>query len=326
MKKEHLSLLSHEPSPFVVNPSTVSEKAKELFSTFRDEKLAAYIERTPFAIEILNLLKKEGGKIVNDHVAIRTFKDQSGRSGREILETIYLSFGYKKEDNIKIEPLYLDCYWYEPPQNTNWPKVFISEQQVEKLPVEARHIIYQTIKPFFASDPLKSYNLHDPETADPKKLFELLENPPWNLTSQDYETLLQIAMEYPKEKNALQYSAWTLVHGHRWNHFTILLNTLGLKKFKQLEDLNTYVKENNLPLNQWNENEIQGSIEKHLKQSSTTSSWLTHTFSDGISKDVPGSFVEFIERFIVDGKPMRGFLASNATGIFGSTTFEIGHK
>ncbi len=314
-----LELLTDEPSEFVINNSEVSEEAKALFTAFRDHALCAYLERTPYAGESMQALKSDGAKILNDHVALRTFKDQNHIGGKSVLEKLFLAFGYKRENNIAIDALHLKCTWYEPPQSTSWPKVFISEQQVERLPKDAQEIIFRTIGNYYQDEPLADMGLDDPEQVSPDMLVNILEHPPWNPTYSDYERILEIAEEHPEHKKALQFSAWTMVHGHRWNHLTILQNSLSMQGIANLEELNHYLRQKGFPMNESGGQEVQGSAEVHLKQSSTIANIIEHTFSDGITKEVPGSFVEYIERFKVDGKPFRGFLAANAQGIFSST-------
>ena len=317
--KKNLNLLTDIPSPYVVNANQTSDDTKKVFTAFRDAELSAYLDRTPYARNAMELLTKEGGVIVNDHVALRCFKDAKGVGGCSVLEKLFLAFGYKRENNITVEPLFLDCYWYEPPEDTSWPKVFISEQQVEHLPIKAQDLVYHTIGDAYRRGALVDIALDSPEQVDPQHLFELLDTVPWSLSSGVYKELLELAEQHEKEHDALQYAAWTLVNGHRWNHLTILMNMLEIDRISNLEDLNAFLKDHNFPLNELGGKEIQGSKEQHLKQSSTVANMITHRFSDGVELEVRGAFVEFIERFFVDEKPYRGFIAGSARGIFRST-------
>lgn len=311
MQSTHiLNLISSEPSSYVANTSTVSADQLACFTRFRDLELQAYLQRTPSAAQVIELLRSHGGRIVNDHVALRCFQDRAGAGGLEELEKVFLNFGYQREDKIQIGALLLDCYWYEPPEATNWPKVFISELQVSHLPPEAQECIWEVIGDYYTRGPVSQKVLQDPQ-----QLFELLETPPWNPSSTQYDRLLALAGDHPELNNALQYAAWTLIHAHRWNHFTVLLNDLGLDQFQKLEDLNAWIKDHGFAMNQFGSSEIQGAEEKLLKQSSTVADPCTHRFADGVTRSVPGAFVEFIERF----PGMRGFLAGNAKGIFTST-------
>ena len=78
--------------------------------------------------------------------------------------------------------------------------------------------------------------------------------------------------------------------------------------------------DNNFTLNGQGQQEIQGSEDVGLKQSSLVADTEDHTFSCGKTAPVLGCFIEFIERGnTADGIPMRGFLGNNAAGVFKST-------
>ena len=317
--KSSLSFISSEPSPFVINPNSPPAEHRAVFTQFRDLALDAYLQRTPYAQEVIQLLKENGAEIVNDHVALRGFSDISGGGVRMMMRRLLEAYGFKRGNEILISPLLLNCDWFEPPQDSNWPKIFVSEQQVNELPEDAQEIMLPIIGNYYSNDPLEELPLNQPAQVDPKALFTLLETSPWVFSSVQHDALLALGEKYPEYLPALQYAAWTLVHGHCWNHFTVLLNTLGLSEFKDLEALNDYLREQKFPMNSFQGKEVQGSSEKHLKQSSTLANFITHEFSDGVRKELGGSFVEFIERFFVDEEPFRGFLANNARGIFAST-------
>lgn len=314
MSAKIVTFLSDERSEYVVNDTQVSDEVRAVYTAFRDGALSAYCERTPYAMEACQLLKDDGAVVMNDHVALRSFK-----GGKKAIEGLFLAFGYRKEDNILIDALHLDCHWYEPPESTNWPKVFISEQQIERLPEEAQAIVNKAVGSYYADDPLSKLGLDNPSTVNVQALISFLETPPWNISSVDYDRLLAMAESDASQRKALMFTAWTLIHGHRWNHLTLLQNRLAHPRCGTLEELNDYLKEKGLPFNTSEKGEVQGSSEVHLKQSSTIANMVEHTFTDGVKRSVPGSFVEFIERFKVDGVPFRGFLAANAQGIFSST-------
>ncbi|CAE7343295.1 unnamed protein product [Symbiodinium sp. CCMP2592] len=103
----------------------------------------AYVERTPTAVRALDILASRGGSIHNDHMALRSFVDSQGRSGREFFETIFTHFGYAVEDSLVIPGLCVNARWYEPPEETNWPKIFVSEMRINELPDTAAEILYR---------------------------------------------------------------------------------------------------------------------------------------------------------------------------------------
>eukprot|EP00439_Symbiodinium_sp_Y106_P017180 s5039_g2.t1 len=209
----------------VTNPQPA--KHAEVFS---EERLfQAYAERTPTAVRALDILASRGGSIHNDHMALRSFVDSQGRSGREFFETIFTHFGYAVEDSLVIPGLCVNARWYEPPEETNWPKIFVSEMRIDELPDPAAEILYRHVDGFYDVQRAKAA-LADGAGA----VAELL------------ETLWEHEMG---SDNAIEYAAWTLTHGHRINHVTILLNTLGLDGVQTLADLNALLQSQGLEFN-----------------------------------------------------------------------------
>ena len=54
-----------------------------------------YIQSTPEAEYINELLSNEGEQIVNDHIALRTFKHES--CSLEVLEKFFLGMGFERK-------------------------------------------------------------------------------------------------------------------------------------------------------------------------------------------------------------------------------------
>lgn len=312
---DYLSLITGRKSPFVSNGIRLTANQVSVFSSFRNSQISTFLERTPTARKVIDLLKTKQGHIINDHIAIRTLTNNDDYSGKSCVEPLFLLNGYKKEENIFIPSLFLNCNWYEPPQQTNWPKIFISEQDVTHLPEKSREIALLAINDRLYSDlPL----LHS--SKNEKQISSLLKTSPFSILSSEFKTIKAESQSLKSLHDAVHYTIWTLINGFHWNHFTVLVNELNINSIPSLEDLHVLLKNNNIPLNSFGTKEVQGSAEKKLKQSSTVADTLLHTFKDSISTHTPGSFIEFIERFNYDdGNPMRGFLAGNARGIFTST-------
>ena len=114
-----------------------------------------------------------------------------------------------------------------------------------------------------------------------------------------------------------RYAAWTLTHGHRINHLTVLQNALGVAELGSLQELNAALLAQGFAFNQaaGSDGLTQGSKASRLEQSSTLADSVTHTFGCGAARDVPCAFLELIERH----EGFRGFLGQNARGIFEST-------
>ena len=91
-----------------------------------------------------------------------------------------------------------------------------------------------------------------------------------------------------------------------------------LKKFKEIKDLNHFLKENGFELNT-SGGEIKGGKEVCLEQSSTKADSIEVDFSDG-KMIIPSCYFEFAKRYPQsNGELYQGFVAKSADKIFEST-------
>ena len=90
---------------FVTNSTPVAARATAAFDKAWHKLLGAYLSRTPSAVRAVDILDQRGGRVHNDHIALRSFVDSSGRSGLAFLDFAFTSFGYKPEDDITIPNL-----------------------------------------------------------------------------------------------------------------------------------------------------------------------------------------------------------------------------
>ena len=309
---------------FVTNSTPVAARATAAFDKAWHKLLGAYLSRTPSAVRAVDILDQRGGRVHNDHIALRSFVDSSGRSGLAFLDFAFTSFGYKPEDDITIPNLPVNARWYEPPASTGWPKIFVSELRSAELPPVAAEIVFKHVDGYFASGPKSS----GPGTSalrlaiaagDGDALATLLDDPPWQPSLAEVNAVRSADGGDPALRNATEYAAWTLTHGHRINHLTILQNVLGLEDSgaKDLVSLNALLKSEGFEFNAAGgaDGLTQGSEAAHLEQSSTVADLVPHTFGCGATKDVPLAFLELIRRH----EGFRGFLGQNAKGIFAST-------
>ncbi|CAK9058406.1 unnamed protein product [Durusdinium trenchii] len=184
---------------------------------------------------------------------------------------------------------------------------------------------------------------------------ELLETPPWCPTAEEQflgrtmgfgdsmmdaerrgrQTLHQLAKE-PHLTNAVEYAAWTLTHGHRINHVTILLNTLGIAGVNTLADLNALLQSEGLVFNAAGGSDglTQGSVEVSLEQHGAlhssyirclkpSSDWLTFDPSFGTSMASHGHPIKNLY-----GLTKMDNLRHNSVGetiVFGMKGHAIGH-
>lgn len=285
-----------------------------LFTAVRAQLLSNYLVRTPSCVRAVELLKSKGGRIHNDHVALRSFNDGRSGSGLAFLEEIFLSFGYAAEQSITIPALPVNARWYEPPEATDWPKVFISELRSDQLPDKVARIISRHVQGYYNTGAARVAL----DSGDADALVKLLEVPPWNVSAAEEESVRAVGLENPKLASAVEYAAWTLTHAHRWNHMTILLNGSDIPGVSTLQELNALLYNEGFIFNGAGSGDgfTQGSPAVRLEQSSTKADLVTHTFACGAVRDVPCSFLELIHRH----EGFRGFLGQNAKGIFDSTS------
>jgi hypothetical protein len=302
----------------VSNSGSVSRAQIAAFDELRRGLLTRYLGRTPSAVAAVNLLAARGANMHNDHVAMRSFVDSRGQSGLAFLVAVFRAFGYAVRDPVVIPGLPVNATWLEPPEQTDWPKVFVSELRASELPAAAADIVHSHVDRIYADHTTRlPQALAADAPSQPELLLELLDAPPWAPTAAEVERIRAVGAAEPSLANATEYAAWTLTHGHRINHMTILQNTLGMEGVNNLQDLNLVLRESGLDFNPagGEDGMTQGSRQVNLQQSSTRADLVTHTFGCGAERRVPCAFLELIQRH--DG--FAGFLGQNAKGIFSST-------
>lgn len=248
-----------------------------------------YVNLNPQAQKIVDLIEKQGDKVINDHIALRTFNNP--KVTIDVLAKPLLASGYEKKGEYSFEEKKLKAYHYEHP-NKELPLIFISELLLEEFSEEFQRIINGLLEDVSAEQIAK---------------FDFMSNGrPWNLASSDYEKL----------KKESEYGAWVAAIGYRPNHFTVLVNEL--KNFSELNDLNSFLKENGFKLNE-SGGEIKGSKDVCLEQSSTLADSIEVEFSDK-KMVIPSCYYEFAKRYpLENGKLYKGFVAKSADKIFEST-------
>ncbi|UWY26943.1 DUF1338 domain-containing protein [Flavobacterium sp. TR2] len=254
-----------------------------------------YVEITPSALKIHQLLEDKGEEIKNDHIAIRTFNDK--RVNIEVLEKPFLNVGYEAKGEYHFEAKKLFARHYEHSTDKDAPRIFISELELEKCSADLQAAVANLLN----SCDQNAFN--NPELV--------LSGSVWNGNSQSvYKSLLEES----------EYAAWMYVYGFRANHFTI--NTNALKEFKTLEELNNFLESNGWKLNA-SGGKIKGTPEQLLEQSSTLADLYPIHFEEG-TLDVPSCYYEFALRYpMANGELYQGFVASSADKIFESTDVKL---
>lgn len=262
-------------------------KYQELF-----EKLwSDYSILNPSAGKIHKLLENAGEKIINDHIAFRTY-DLPGISVDD-LSLVFIESGYEEKGKYYFADKKLNAKHYEHKSDKLAPKVFISEL----ITSEFSKKVLNTAKK--VAESVQESKIKTWELIYAKNL--------WQPLSFDlYESI----------RKESEYAAWLYVFGFRANHFTIFINYL--KKYNHIEKLNEFLKRNGFKLNDAG-GEIKGSEKDLLKQSSTLADSIDVQFIEGTYK-IPCCYYEFAERFKdSNGKVFNGFLEKSADKIFEST-------
>jgi hypothetical protein len=293
----------------------MEKKLKELKSVL-DALVRRYKERVPDVSTIIHAMIANGiveseSEIENDHIAFRTLGVP--HLGVASLEKIFLYYGYHKRDYYFFPEKKLNAWWYSPPVG-GLPRIFISELRVGDLSDASQKIIYaytNNVK----TDPVDGLDPDDPGTVD-----HYLHSSSWDIPSLgDYE---ELAAES-------EYAAWAIYNRYYLNHFTMAVHHLK-QGYNTLELFNAFLERNGIILNDAG-GKIKKSHDGYLLQSSTVAQLVEARFAGGEIKMIPGSYVEFAERRVLEqyrslpqneitsAHRREGFEAANADKIFEST-------
>ncbi len=260
---------------------------------FFEKAWQGYVQLTPDAPVVHRLLAERGETILNDHVAFRTFN--IGSINRFEVGRVFEGWGYRMADEeLDFPEKKLKASYWLPP-SPDLPKVFVSELVVEKV-----------------SPGLQSWirEVTSPSKMRVKKLTAE------SLLSRTWEPVdfAQYQRFYPES----EYAGWTAAYGIQVNHFTVSVN--DLKTFSSLQELNRYLVDNELKLNE-SGGAIKGRPEDLLEQSSTLARHVPCEFAGGQRQPIMGCYYEFAKRYLMPGTQelFQGFIPKSADKIFEST-------
>jgi hypothetical protein len=264
-------------------------KSEEIFGKLWTQ----YVNQNPSAGQIHGLFTESGERIINDHVAFRTFDDP--RVNIDVLSRPFIKAGYESRGEYHFEAKKLRARHYEIPGNSHAPRVFISELMLDSF----SESLQKTIKSKLDSVPDNLFQSQD--LIFHGSVFSPL----------SYDTYVTLREES-------EYAAWLYVFGFRANHFTVSIN--HLEHFEGIEEVNTYLKSRNFPMNT-SGGEVKGTPEQLLEQSSTLADQVDVEFKEGVYR-VPSCYYEFAKRYNDSkGKLFSGFIAGSADKIFESTDY-----
>ena len=170
----------------------------------------------------------------------------------------FLAMGYEEKETYFFDAKKLRAKHYEYAADPTIPKIFISELLVNEFSSEFQEIVSSLVNRV---------------SADQVQPQFLLLRAPWDVSTSQYETLLEES----------DYGAWMAAIGYRPNHFTVFVN--HLKKYSDLETLNDFLKAKGFKLNT-SGGEIKGTPQVFLEQSSTLANSVEVEFTDGKRKSL----------------------------------------
>jgi len=252
-----------------------------------------YSSENPSAGKIHELFSQSGNRVINDHVAFRTFNDP--RTGIDVLALPFIAAGYEPRGDYKFKAKKLRARHYELPGDPEAPRVFISELLLEEF------------SPWLQETISKCLDLVP---------FEVFKSPELILQGSIFKPLSNEV--YSRLREESEYAAWLYVFGYRANHFTVSIN--DLQDFEDIEDVNKFLKNEGYSLNS-SGGEVKGTPEQMLEQSSTLADRVEVAFQEG-KFTVPSCYYEFAKRYkAAEGKLFSGFVAGSADKIFESTDY-----
>ncbi len=300
--------------------TTANEIGKRLIAKLWEK----YLERVPYALKYKELVSQKGGRVINDHVAFRTFNTHTGEQpeGIQAISHIIAPLGYQPAGKYNFPRRKLNAVHYEHPDEL-MPKIFVSQLEVNQLPVWAQNLIHQSVRetPYLLTDSgIALLNLLQVEGALTNEAAEVLVDDliqyfrrPWNAPSR--EALLKI-------NDLSQYAAWVLLHGNSVNHFTAFINYQDVKEWPDLESTCKALAKAGIPMKE----KIEGKNGGKLQQSATfaVKEDTDVKGDDGVEKICwPYAYYELAQRGFVKEKGRQklfsGFLGDQAIHLFEMT-------
>jgi hypothetical protein len=257
-----------------------SERDRMFQNALFDSLWARFRATAPTALKVHEALEAINGRVVIDHVALRTLN--VGPVPLAVLSRVLADIGFVAFDEYAHpgRPVYSVAFR---PLKPGLPKIFLSELMVERLSVPSRRILQGLL-----------------EHADfPPALDERLFHSGVHWGAID-------AASYSTLADESDYAAWFASQGFTPNHFTALVN--DLPAIPSIDEVIELAQQMDVEISQVG-GLIKGSALTGLQQAATEPERLEYLTSDRRVLQVPGSFYEFALRYpLADGKLYEGFL------------------
>lgn len=297
---------------------------KEITALLLEQLWRDYISKVSYAKKYMELVLEKGGRIVNDHIALRTFNTHTGEQpeGIQAIKHILDYLEYTPVETYKFKKKNLTAFHFEHPDET-FPKIFVSQLEVNQLPTWAQHIIGDTVAetPYIISD--RSLELlahlkkegHIPKIAADSLIEDLAQyfRRPWHAPRKE---------DVIKLNDVSQYAAWTLLHGNSINHFTAFINYQNVKEWPDLQTTCAGLAAAGIPMKE----SIEGEKGSKLQQSATQA---VKVDVEVLGEEEPETicwtyaYYELAERGYVEENGVKklfsGFLGDQATHLFDMT-------
>ena len=275
------------------------------------------VQSVPAAQDYVALAAGEGRKITFDHGALRTilFGDGSATDGHLAFDRFLLPFGYAVADDYPLPRLKMTGRAYcHLDAAEDVPQFFVSELHVDQFSdpfADAAHRVFDSW-----ADPLDAATIMRLEAlamdkalphGDAVALLPILRGAFSRRHAvpalADYEILLAESGE----------AAWIATEGNAFNHAT--------DRVADVDALASQLKAHGLPMKDTVEVSAKGSVRQTALRAASVSRPFIDADGGQITREVPGSFYEFITRDTdaETGRMDLGFDSGNATGIFAMT-------
>jgi len=298
--------------------------AKEITKQFLERLWQQYIKRVSYANKYVDLVNQNGGNVVNDHIALRTFNTRTGEQpeGIRAIKHILNCLEYKPAADYNFAKKRLNAVHFEHPYK-NFPKIFVSQLEVKLLPEWAQKIINKTVTdtPYILTDSsIELLQKLKNEGELPTEAAELLVadlvqyfRRPWGIPQKE---------DVLKLNDVSQYAAWVLLHGNSVNHFTALINYQDVAQWPDLETTCKALEAAGIPMKE----QIEGKRGSKLRQSATKAvkEEVEVKGEYGVEKITwTYAYYELAQRGFIDEngskKLFSGFLGEQAAHLFDMT-------
>ena len=247
-----------------------------------------YVAIAPQAQRIHDLFTGRGERVVNDHVAFRTY----ACPGMDI-EALEPALGYQRLDPYVFEAKRLRAWSYLHPDPER-PRIFFSELEIRDLSPAAQDIIAALTQ---AAELPGGAGPHSFRAGRPWP------PPRW----EDYQAL----------RAESEYAAWVAALGLRTNHFTVSVN--HLRRDNDMQSVVRLLEGQGFSMNQEG-GVIKGSPVQRLEQAATVADRMPVRFAGGDTHPIATCYYEFARRYPLPGGELyQGFVAASADKLFHST-------